>query len=195
VWRGFCAVCGTSITYRHEEKPAEIDVALASLDDPEECHLWLEDKPSWVHISDGLPQYARSRAEGATAIARVQRPGYTAVTARIVHEDAAGLVAFIQQVFGAQGQYLPGVPAELRIGDTLLLVSEALASGRARKSAFLYVYVSDIEVTHRRALELGARELEAPLDTPYGDRRSMIEDVWGNTWQIARYVSSGAARA
>jgi uncharacterized glyoxalase superfamily protein PhnB len=33
--------------------------------------------------------------------------------------------------------------------------------------------------------DAGARSLEEPFDTPYGDRRCMIEDKWGNTWQIA----------
>jgi uncharacterized glyoxalase superfamily protein PhnB len=47
------------------------------------------------------------------------------------------------------------------------------------------VYVSDTDATYRRAIENGARSLEAPVETPYGDRRCMIEDRWGNTWQIA----------
>ena len=34
----------------------------------------------------------------------------------------------------------------------------------------------------------GARSLEAPSDTFYGDRRCMVEDGWGNTWQIATYA-------
>jgi len=25
----------------------------------------------------------------------------------------------------------------------------------------------------------------APADMPYGDRRAMVRDEWGNTWQIA----------
>jgi uncharacterized glyoxalase superfamily protein PhnB len=29
--------------------------------------------------------------------------------------------------------------------------------------------------------------LEEPTETPYGDRRAMVEDPWGNTWQIAKY--------
>ena len=33
----------------------------------------------------------------------------------------------------------------------------------------------------------GANSVEAPTDTPYGDRRGMVEDKWGNTWQIATY--------
>ena len=38
VLRGFCAQCGTSLTYRNERRAAEIDVTLASLDDPARSH-------------------------------------------------------------------------------------------------------------------------------------------------------------
>jgi hypothetical protein len=63
VTRGFCAHCGTSLTYRREDRGAEIDVTLSSLDDPEalqpEVHIWVEDKLSWVVITDGRAQFAR----------------------------------------------------------------------------------------------------------------------------------------
>lgn len=66
VRRGFCAACGTSLTYFHEGRPGEIDVTLASLDDPgrlvPERHLWVEDKLPWVTLADGLPQYAGVRS-------------------------------------------------------------------------------------------------------------------------------------
>jgi hypothetical protein len=66
VLRGFCAVCGTSLTYHHEAHPAEIDVALATLDDAArfapQAHLWVADKLPWVVIADGLPQYRGSRS-------------------------------------------------------------------------------------------------------------------------------------
>jgi hypothetical protein len=62
VRRGFCASCGTSLTYHHESRAAEIDVALATLDEPERlaprAHLWVADKLPWVTIGDGLPQFA-----------------------------------------------------------------------------------------------------------------------------------------
>jgi hypothetical protein len=61
VWRGFCATCGTSLTYRRDGRPTEIDVTLASLDAPAllapECHIWVRDKLPWVSIDDGLPQF------------------------------------------------------------------------------------------------------------------------------------------
>ena len=54
--------------------------------------------------------------------------------------------------------------------------------------AGLYVYVPDCDAVCGRALGQGAESLEPPLDTPYGDRRAMIRDGWGNTWQVATRV-------
>ena len=63
VVRGFCAACGTSLTYRNELRPAEIDVTLATLDDPAPlapaAHIWVADKLPWVSVADGLPVHAR----------------------------------------------------------------------------------------------------------------------------------------
>lgn len=189
VMRGFCSVCGSSLSYRHAARPSEIDVAIASLDEPEalrpEAHVWVQDKLSWVAIGDGLPQFAQVDGEHALLAPRKVRPGYGAVSVRLVVDDVAGLVRFIQQVFAAEGDYLPSRPAELRVGDSTIMVS---ASGpRPPSTGFLYVYVGDVDTSYLRALTLGARSLEAPADVPYGDRRSMIQDSWGNTWQIARY--------
>ncbi len=54
-------------------------------------------------------------------------------------------------------------------------------------TAFLYVYVGDADAMYRRALDAGARALEAPSIMPYRDRRCLVEDKWGNTWQIATH--------
>ena len=51
--------------------------------------------------------------------------------------------------------------------------------------AFLYVYVDDAGTTYERAVAAGATTIEAPLDTPYGDRRAMVRDPFGNVFQIA----------
>ena len=67
VQRGFCRHCGTSLTYAHDGSPNTLDVALASLDQPElikpEFHIWLEDKLDWVVINDGLPTYPGWRTQ------------------------------------------------------------------------------------------------------------------------------------
>ena len=111
--------------------------------------------------------------------------GWHTVTPRIVVQDAKHLVHFLKQVFGSTGDYREDRPTMVRIGDSLIMISDA--GLRNPTTAFLYVYVSDTDATYRRAIDAGARSLEEPLETPYGDRRCMVEDKWGNTWQIATY--------
>ena len=58
---------------------------------------------------------------------------------------------------------------------------------RETRPAFLYVYVEDADETYRLAVIAGARSVEKPMDTPYGDRRATVLDPWGNIWQIATH--------
>ena len=110
------------------------------------------------------------------------------VVPRIVAQDAQQVVEFVKHVFGATGDYQPDRPAVLSIGDSKIMISDA--GVRDATSAFLYVYVPDTDTTYRRAIEAGARSLEEPWDLPYGDRRGMVEDRWGNVWQIATHLGN-----
>jgi uncharacterized glyoxalase superfamily protein PhnB len=114
------------------------------------------------------------------------RKGFNTVTPRMVVADAAAQVAFLRQVFGATGDHHPERPAEMRIGDSLVMVSQS--GERELFPAFLYLYADDCDAVYRRALAAGATSLEAPLDTPYGDRRAMVRDPAGNVWQIAHVL-------
>ena len=92
----------------------------------------------------------------------------------------------MKHVFGATGEYRQDRPSMILIGDSLLMISDA--GIRNPMTAFLYVYVNDTDATFKRAVAAGARAVEDPSETPYGDRRCMVEDEWGNTWQIATYT-------
>jgi len=105
------------------------------------------------------------------------------VTPRIIVHGAKKMVDFVKHVFGATGEYHPQAPAELLIGDSIIMISET--GVRDTVPACLYVYVENADATWQRAIDAGARSIEGPLDTPYGDRRGMVQDQWGNTWQIA----------
>src|SRR5580698_4861394 len=115
------------------------------------------------------------------------RQSYHSVTPRIVVEDVAAQVSFLRTVFGATGSVEPGRPAEILIGDSLVMVSPSVE--RDPFPAFLYVYVDDADAAYHRALHAGALSVEQPLDTPYGDRRAMVRDPFGNVFQIAHQVS------
>ncbi|WP_241300228.1 VOC family protein [Burkholderia stabilis] len=115
-----------------------------------------------------------------------QPAGWHTVTPRIVVRDPENLIEFIRTVFHAQGEFRPGLPAEIRIGDSVVMISGGDGL-RDPMPAFLYVYVADADAVYRRAIEAHATPLEVPADMPYGDRRAMVRDPWGNVWQIATH--------
>lgn len=110
--------------------------------------------------------------------------GWPDIIPRVFVSDVPALVAFLKTVFSAEGEARGGAPAEMRIGDSLIMVSDG-GGVRDAAPAFLYVYVADADAAHAKAIAAGAASIEAPADMPYGDRRATVRDLWGNIWQIA----------
>jgi uncharacterized glyoxalase superfamily protein PhnB len=101
----------------------------------------------------------------------------------MVVSDVAAAVKFLRTVFGATGELHPDRPAEIHIGDSLVMVTSV--AERELFPVFLYVYVEDADRVYHRAIAAGATSIEPPRDTPYGDRRAMVSDPHGNVFQIA----------
>jgi hypothetical protein len=63
-FRHFCANCGTPLTWRAADDPSDVDVSIASLDDPAavvpQLHLWTESRLPWLELADHLPRYLRN---------------------------------------------------------------------------------------------------------------------------------------
>ena len=59
--RGFCPDCGCQISFRHDDFPGQLDVTVASLDDPASAppsrHIWTSSRLPWTHLDDDLPRY------------------------------------------------------------------------------------------------------------------------------------------
>jgi uncharacterized glyoxalase superfamily protein PhnB len=102
------------------------------------------------------------------------------------------VVRFLKSVFNAEGDARTGRPAEMRIADSIIMISDG-AGVRDATPSFLYVYVASTDETYQLALTAGALSIEEPVDTPYGDRRATVRDPWGNTWQIATYKDRAAS--
>jgi uncharacterized glyoxalase superfamily protein PhnB len=111
--------------------------------------------------------------------------GWHSVTPRLVVHDPALLVRFLKSTFDADGEYAAKAPSQMKIGDSIVMVSAV--GPRDANPSFLYVYVDDVDATYRRALQAGAASIEEPQDVPYGDRRAMVKDPCGNDWQIATH--------
>jgi hypothetical protein len=71
-WAGrlhsFCANCGTSLTFMSGAEADEIDVTVASFDEPQRVspadHVWVCDRLPWIEAIGSLPVYEQERSAG-----------------------------------------------------------------------------------------------------------------------------------
>jgi PhnB protein len=119
--------------------------------------------------------------------------GYHAVTPLLSVGGAARLIDFMKAAFGATEVYRFPAPdgsvmhAELRIGDSVLMMGEAMGDAPPMPIA-LYPYVNDADATYRKALDAGGESVEGPADRFWGDRVATVKDFAGNMWWIATHV-------
>jgi len=70
VLRTFCGRCGTPLTYRTLQRPAEVDVTICSLEQPGRVtpsdHIWMQDAPGWDLAADALPRHLQGRDSDTT---------------------------------------------------------------------------------------------------------------------------------
>ena len=118
--------------------------------------------------------------------------GFHAVTPYLLVQDAAKLIAFLEQAFGARETERTSRPdggvmhAQVQIGDSMVMMGEP--TDHPAQPASLYLYVQDVDATYARALAAGANAVSPPADQFYGDRSGGITDPAGNTWWIATHI-------
>ena len=61
--RGFCDLCGSTLSYRDTAHPEYISLAIASLDDPDPVrptrHIYTESQLPWFTVDDGCERFPR----------------------------------------------------------------------------------------------------------------------------------------
>jgi len=123
--------------------------------------------------------------------------GYHTVTPLLSVKGAARLIDFMKKAFAATEIYrFPGpdgsvMHAEMKIGNSVMMLGETMEGkkeGCSSGPASFYVYVQDVEVAYRTALDAGGESLEGPTDQFWGDRVASIKDFAGNKWMIATHI-------
>jgi uncharacterized glyoxalase superfamily protein PhnB len=116
--------------------------------------------------------------------------GYQRVMPYLIVEDAAGLLQFMKNVFGATEKYKVMrdedknviMHAEVKIGDSTIMFAEATGQWKA-SPAGMFIYVENADETYQKALKAGATSLGEPSDQSYG-RSGGVTDPFGNVWWI-----------
>jgi len=118
--------------------------------------------------------------------------GYTTVTPFLNLKGAAEAIEFYKKAFGAEqrGPIAPGpnntvMHAEIKIGNSLIMIADATQNPPTLAS--IHLYVDDADALWNRAIKAGA-QVSMPIgDMFWGDRYGVVTDKWGNRWGIATH--------
>ena len=105
-------------------------------------------------------------------MANFKPEGWPTVIPRIIVAKPQQLVNFLKDVFSAQGEFHAHRPAEMRIGDSLIMISSG-DGVRQYAPAFLYVYVENVDDVYGCAIKAGAESLVSRC-TENADRHPRI---------------------
>jgi PhnB protein len=127
--------------------------------------------------------------------------GYHSVTPYLSLRDAKAAIDFYARAFGAELVLKLDMPdgsiahAEIRIGDSILMMSEENAEwGNLSPHALggspvqLMIYVPDVDAAFARALAAGAEQIRPVEDQFYGDRTGVLKDPYGYQWTLATHI-------
>ena len=125
------------------------------------------------------------------------------VTPYLYYEDVEAALTFLanafsfrtfgEQVRDGQGRL---THAAAQLGENVVMMGcpgPAYRSPRRLGQATfsLYVNIDDVDAHFTQAKAAGAKIIEDPTDTPYGDRRYGVTDLEGHEWYFATPSSAG----
>lgn len=122
-------------------------------------------------------------------------PGYHSLCPFVIADGAQDLVEFLAAAFGAtERERITRTDgsighAEVQIGDSVVMLTDATGQLLARPSAF-YVYVDDVDETFARAVAAGGAVRSEPANQFYGNREAVVVDRCSNIWWIATAVEA-----
>jgi PhnB protein len=127
--------------------------------------------------------------------------GYHSITPYLVVNDAVAAIDYYKRAFDAKETYRhPGpdgksiINAELRIGDSILLLSDEFPHGGCLSpksiggsAVTLHIYTEDVDKVFNQAVNAGATIVMPVMDMFWGDRYGQLKDPFGHIWSIATH--------
>jgi PhnB protein len=115
--------------------------------------------------------------------------------------DAQRVIDFLKEALGASELRRFDMPdgtvmhAEVRIDDSVIMLAEG-SDAYPPFTAWLHVYVPDVDATYRRALDLGAEPVQEPRQREGDpDRRGGVKDPAGTPPPRGRCRRTARARS
>ena len=116
----------------------------------------------------------------------------------LIYADVAKAIEWLRDAFGFTERLRVdrnGVVfhAQLVVGDGAIMMGRQGAEYRPPRPGevqqYVHVTVDDVDAHYDRAKGSGARIVEAPHDTPFGERQYTAEDPEGHRWSFSQHVA------
>ena len=126
--------------------------------------------------------------------------GHHTVTPHLILDDTSQAIDWYKKALGAEEVARANGPdgkvmhAEIRIGDSLIMLNDEMGGAKSPKAiggspVSLWVYVEDCDSVFHRAVGAGAKVAPGPMgqlaDQFWGDRAGTFTDPHGYQWTIA----------
>jgi PhnB protein len=133
--------------------------------------------------------------------------GYRTATPYLIVRGASEAIGFYQRAFGAREVLRLAMPngtvmhAEIRIGDSMLMLSEENPAWGSKSpltlggsATHVMLYVKDVDAFFARAVAAGCA-VEMPVaDMFWGDRYGKLRDPYGHQWSVGTHVEDLSAK-
>jgi PhnB protein len=116
--------------------------------------------------------------------------GYHTVTPYLAIQGVPTVIDFLKGAFDAKEIERHSMPdgtvmnATVRVGSSMIMLGEKPKDQKAFPAMF-YLYVENVDISFKRAVEAGGKVYMEVTDQFYGDRSGAVEDSAGNQWWIA----------
>ncbi|HEY2545198.1 MAG TPA: VOC family protein [Candidatus Acidoferrum sp.] len=117
------------------------------------------------------------------------------VLPHVAYQELGRAIEWLGAAFGFREHYRYGAPngAQMLLGSACIMARQA-GAGCASPAKLGYgtqsltVFVEDVEGHYRRAKAAGAKILEEPHETEYGEFQYAAEDLDGHQWLFSRHA-------
>lgn len=127
--------------------------------------------------------------------------GYHTLTPYLTVQNAKSAIEFYTKALGAKEIMRMQGPngrighAELKIGDSILMVADEMPRSNTRapqslngSTAGMFVYVENVDSFFDRAVAAGAKPVARPENQFWGDRFGSFTDPYGHVWSVATHI-------
>lgn len=117
------------------------------------------------------------------------------VLPHVMYQDLPAAIAWLSKAFGSVEHYRYGEPmsgAQVYLGRAVVMLKQAPGHASPAKLGFgtqsLTIFVEQVEAHYGRAKAAGAKILEEPHETVYGEFQYAAEDLDGHHWLFSRHA-------